>query len=263
MTNSAEKRWYPNADWWADSGAVASLDFGLAGTFEDFEGAFRLIHDQYVWRRYMTPAPSGLRMNLHNLLPSTKVVVAKAGARDEAFGAELGRLRDRGRRVTEAAALAIDPDYRACGVAILVRLLRLATLHAARIARADDLCFLLHPRHRGFYQNLFPFRWFKERRAYPRVRGPRAVGVRLDLALIRALLTTEREGLTAGPCTNFLCGPDAYRDVMARLRRDLPRSGLTPPEWARLFAGVEQPAPEPSTFDLTAVGAVHSDPGGR
>lgn len=274
----------PPAAWFAEDDTVRALDFGLAVTFGDFEEALRLLHDQYVWRGYMAPEPSGRRLSLHNALPTTKLLVAKADSRvvgtltvfvdsclglpmDEAFGEELGGLRQRGRRLAEASSLAVDQGYRSSGVAILVRLLRVAVLYAARVARLDELCFTLNPRHREFYERLFPFRWFKEPRPYRRVQGPPPFGVRLDLALVRALLRAERAGLSPGPHSHFLCGPETYGQVMARLRRDLPRAALTPPEWARLFsdAGQQEAAgADPSTVHLGALlGAVHTNAGGH
>jgi N-acyl amino acid synthase FeeM len=70
----------PEADaaWCAETPAIRALHFGLATSLEDFDGAFRLLHDRYVWRRYMPPETSGRRVGAHNLLPSTKVIVARA-----------------------------------------------------------------------------------------------------------------------------------------------------------------------------------------
>lgn len=264
--------------WWADEPAGPPLDVGLARTVADFDGALRLLHDQYVSRGYIRPLPCGRRVGLHHVFPSTKVVVVKREARvigtitlvedsclglptDEAFGAELGRLRDRGRRLAEGGSLAVDPTARSSSAAVIIRLLRMATIYAASIARADDFCFVVHPRHRAFYLRLFPFREFRERRAYPRLPGmPPVVGFRLDLRLIRALIRTERSGLSAGPLPRFLFGPTACGEVMARLRCDLPASSLSPPEWARLFvtASLDTPDhPAPSAIDVAAViGAV-------
>jgi hypothetical protein len=281
--------------WWEDAGPVASLGFGLAVTLDDFDAAFRFLHDRYVATGAMAPEASGRRLNLHNLLPSTKVLLAKAGGRvvgtmtmvedwrlglpmDEAFGAELGRLRGRGRRLAEAASLTIDPAYRACGVAILVRLFRLVMLCATRIARADDLCFVVHPRYGPFYGRLFPFQRFRRTASYRRMANRPVIGLRLDLHLIRALIRTERAGLSAGPQTRFMCGPDVCRDLLTRLRQELPRSSLTPLEWARLFAEANGPeaaraeaadrdtrsadvGPERATL-AAPVSAVHSEPGG-
>lgn len=281
--------------WWEDEGPVASVDFGLAVTLDDFDAGLRFLHDRYVETRAMTPEASGRRLNLYNLLPSTKVFLAKASGRvvgmmtmvadsplglpmDEAFGAELGRLRDRGRRLAEAGSLTIHPAYRACGVAILVRLFRLVMLCATRIARADDLCFVVHPRYGPFYGRLFPFERFRRTATYRRMANRPVIGLRLDLHLVRALIRTERAGLSAGPQTRFMCGPEACRALLTRLRRELPRSGLTPPEWARFFAethGPETAQAEHRGCDtrsadlsgesatLTAlVSAVHSESGG-
>jgi hypothetical protein len=189
------------------------------------------------------------------------------------FGTELGRLRERGLRLAEGASLAIDPAYRTAGVAILVRLLRMATLYAARIARLDELCFVLRPRHRDFYLTLLPFRLFTARRGYRRLDGADVIGLHLDLALVRALIRIERAGLSAGPSSHFLCASQAHREVIGRMRRDLPRSGLTPLEWACLFSddsrpdgggGQEACGAVLSTVELGAlVGAVHSEPGGQ
>jgi len=268
--------------WWAETEAVAQLDFGLAVAPGDFDGAFRLLHDQYVWRGYMTAASSHRRFNTHNFLSTTKVFVARSPEGvvatvtvvedsrlglpvDEALGADLGRLRARGRRVGEAGSLAVDAAYRSHGVAILVRLYRLAVLYAASIARLDDLAFVVHPRHRAFYLTLLPFREFSGTRRYRRLDGAPVIGLRLDLALVRALIRTERAGLSAGPRTQFLCGPEIYGPVMARLRQDLPRSALTPLEWARLLATADPPAAERSSVALGALVATQctAQPGGH
>jgi len=247
-----ERRSAGAAPWWEETPALASLDFGLATTPRDFEGAFRLLHDRYVWRGYMAPEASGQRLGAHNLLPSTKVILARSGDRmvgtvtlvedsclglpmDEAFGAELGRLRERGCRLAEAASLAVGRTEGASGVAVVVRLLRLAILYAARIARRDRLCFTVTPRHRDFYPRLFPMRRFKESRTYRRVNAAQVLGLYLDLRLVRALIRMERAGLSTGPAGRFLCGP-ATSEITTRLRRDLPRTALTPAEWARVFA---------------------------
>ncbi len=272
----------PPAAWFDEDETVRALDFGFAVTFADFEAALRLLHDRYVWRGYMAPDPSGRRLSLHNALPTTKLVVAKAEGRvvglltvfedsclglpmDEAFGAELGRLRERGRRLAEASSLTVEPNYRSSGIPISVRLLRVGVLYAARIAYLDELCFTLHPRHREFYERLFPFCWFAEPRPYRRLHVPPVYGLRMDLALVRALCRAERAGLSPGPNSHFLCGPESDQ-VVARLRRDLPRSALTPSEWARLFADAGERGPEHAesrTTQLEAlVGAVHTNAGG-
>jgi hypothetical protein len=267
------------ASWWRETEPVASLDFGLAATFADLDGALRLLHDRYVATGAMPPEASGRRVNVHNVLPSTKVFVARAGSRvvatltmvedsrlglpmDEAFGGELGRLRERGRRIAEAAALTIDPAYRAAGVPIIVRLFRLVMLCATEIAGLDDVCFVVHPRYGGFYGRLFPFRRLPGTRTYRRMARRPVIGLRMDLHLVRALIRTERAGLSAGPQTRFMAGPEARRAVMAHLGKALPRSRGSLWGWARFFASAAATAscqPDPSSL-LTAaiVGAMTS-----
>jgi hypothetical protein len=274
----AQRRPLSKAAWWAED---TDVDVGLARTRADFDAAFRLVHDQYVHRGFVPPEASGRRVGVHALLSSTKVLVATIDGRvvgtmtviedsrlglpmDMAFAVELGRLRGRGRRLAESGALAVEEAGRRQSAAILIRLYRMAMLYVAAIARLDDLCFVVHPRHEAFYRSLFPFEQFRERRLYAPMKGvPPAAGFRLDLGLARAVVRAERWDLSAGPLCRFLFGPTAYRDVMRRLRRDLAASVLTPTEWAGLFADAARPAPNPSERRFKAVvGAVHSEPGG-
>ena len=251
-TEQREAKPAADAAWWAETPAIAALDFGLATSLEDFDGAFRLLHDRYVWRRYMPPETSGRRVGPHNLLPSTKVIVARAGDQvvgtvtvledsclglpmDEAFAPELGRLRQRGRRLSEVASLAVNPPAGVSGVAIVVRLLRLAIVYATRIARCDWLCSVVRPRHRHFYPKFFPVRRFDGWRSYRRVNGAEVLGFCIDLRLVRALIRMERAGLSHGPGIRFVCGPQVD-EITTRLRQDLPRTALTPPDWGKVFA---------------------------
>lgn len=259
----------PNASWFEETPAIAAIDVGLATSVEDFEAAFRLLHDRYVWRSYMAPEPSGRRVGVHNMLPSTKVVVVRAADRivgtltvledsclglpmDEAFGDQLGRLRERGRRIAEAASLAVGRTETVPGLAIVLRLLRAAIVYAARIARRDELCFTVRPRHRDFYLKLFPLCILGDPRSYRRINGADVFGVRLDLRLVRALIRAERAGMSAGPVSAFLCGPHTTA-ITARLRCDVPRSTLTPPEWSRLFADGGERTSEAAAFAATAL----------
>lgn len=240
--------------WWADDGREGPLEFRMAGDTDAFDGAFRLVHDQYVWRGYMAPHQSGWRLSLHNALPSTKVFVAKAGARligtltliqdspiglpmEEIYQEELKGLRDQGRHMAEVSALAIDPTLRASGVAILMRLVRMLVLYAAEFGRLDDLCIAVNPRHVEFYRKFLHFRPFGQLKHYRKVNGAPAIALRLDLGLVRALIEVVHSG---HPCLDelygFFFGPENYRGVMAQLRRDVPRSALTPQLFAHFFA---------------------------
>jgi N-acyl amino acid synthase FeeM len=184
--------------WWEEDEVVASLDFGLATATDDFEGAFRLLHDQYVRIGYMSPHPTRRRVGIFNTVPSTKVFVAKDGDRvvgtvtlvrdspvglpmDQVYREEVSRFRAPGRRLGEASTLTVDAGYRDSGVAILMRLYRLLSVYATSIARLHDLCMVVRRHHVRFYRTLFPFRQIGPARPYPRLNGAPVVGFRADL----------------------------------------------------------------------------------
>src|SRR5882724_13238169 len=128
------------ACWFEQDDRAEGLDFGLATDRDTFEQAFRLQHDQYVAQGYMDPHPTGLRLNIHSALPSTRVFVAKADGRvvgtmtlivdsqlglpmDQIYAGDLGGIRSERHQLTEASGLALDPDCQRSGVAILMRLI--------------------------------------------------------------------------------------------------------------------------------------------
>lgn len=240
--------------WVVEDEVVASLDFGLARGADDFDGAFRLLHDRYVENGYMAPHPSGRRLGVYNALPSTKVFVARAEGRvvgtitlvqdsalglpmDQIYREELDALRARGRRLGEASTLTVDPAYRTSGFAILMRLYRMLIIYAAKIARLNDMCLSIAPHHGRFYRTFFGVRQIGPMRAYPRVNGLRAIGLCGDLSVTRALIRVAQAGLTVQSPYDFIAGSPHYAQVLARLRRDLPGSSLTADQVEHFFTG--------------------------
>jgi hypothetical protein len=239
--------------WWADDELSDSIDCRLAGGSADLDAAFRLVHDQYVARGYMSPHPSGRRLSLHHALPTTKVFVAYRGAEpvgtlsliqdsaigvpmDDAYRQELATLREWNRSFAEVSALAIATEHRALGLAVLVRLVRMLVLYAAEFARLDALCIAVNPRHVDFYRRAFEFTVFGQLREYEKVNGAPAVALRVDLAKARVAVA-ERHTRTLGGFCEFLVRQPSYETVTARLRHDLPRSVLTPEQFHRFFVG--------------------------
>jgi hypothetical protein len=241
---------------WTDDAALGRFRFGVARETSVLDAAFRLVHDQYVWRGFMTaPHPSGRRVNLRHALPSTRVFVASDGARvvgtvstimdsplglplDEVFADRLDGARRRGRRIVEVSALAMDADRRAHGIPVLMRLLRLVVLHAAEVARLDDLCLVVRPQHAEFYQQFFACEILGAPRDYEKVHIDGAVMLHLDLNEVRALIRAIHAGEVAPTEVQaFLYGPEAHRTVLAQLRRELPIASLTAEQFARFFRG--------------------------
>jgi hypothetical protein len=240
--------------WWSEDEVVAGLDFGLATETRDFDGAFRLLHDNYVRDGHMTPHPAGRRVSVFNAVPSTRVFVAREGDRvvatvalvpdspiglpmDQVYGEELSASRARGLRLAEAGTLSVDAGYRASGAAILARLFRLLCLYAAEVARLDHLVMVVAPHHRRFYETCFPIRQFGSLRPYPRINGTRVIGLAGDLARTRALLRDADAGRALGSFQDFFFAPRECRPALVRLHRDRARAVLTPAQVAHFFAG--------------------------
>ncbi|HET8577684.1 MAG TPA: hypothetical protein VFO18_11335 [Methylomirabilota bacterium] len=225
--------------WWDEDRLTESLDLGLATERDTLEQAFRLVHDQYVARGYMAPCPSGRRLSLHNALPSTRVFVARSGGRvvgtvtlipdsplglpmSEIYGDELQALRDSGRRLAEASALVIDPEFKRIGMAILMRLIRTMVVYAAQTAGLEDLCIAINPHHAALYRKAFDFETIGTIKQYGKVNGAPAIALRLDLGLVRLVireLEDEHPGLAA--VYGFLFGPEACHEVRDRISVDL------------------------------------------
>ncbi len=237
---------------WTDDRLHGYVDFALARGIQTFDAAFRLVHDQYVWRSYMKPRRSGRRLSVHHALPTTKVFVAQTGCQvvgtvtliqdsliglpmDDLYRAELALLRENGRLVAEASALALHPDYRSTGVAILLRLIRMLVIYAAEVARLDDLCIVVNPRHVGFYRRFLEFERFGRLTSFAKVNGAPAAALRLDLHFVRDVIDRVQgaEGGRDEVC-DFLFGPDNYQRVMDRLLRNLCEPALTR-EWFSYF----------------------------
>ncbi len=227
---------------------AASFEVGLATAFEDFDSAFRLVHDQYVARGYMAPSPTGRRLTPYHALPGTRVFIARSSSQvvgtvslvpdspelmpcDALYHRELAPLRAAGRRLGEVSSLAVDDGRRAPGLSIVRSLVQVVAIYASRIARVDDLCITVNPRHAKFYEALLGFQRFGAPKAYGAVRGAPAVAMRLDL--VRNLSSTVSSEVFPFAAALFTRAEVAR--VLAGLERDVDRATVTPAEltsWA-------------------------------
>ena len=239
--------------WWEDDALKGAIDFGLATDRDAFEQAFRLVHDQYVTRGYMSPHPAGWRLSLHNALSATKVVVARTGGRvvatvtlipdsplglpmSEIYGGELQSLREEGRRIGEVSALVVDPEFKRFGMSILMRLVRMMVIYAAEAAQLTDLCIAINPHHAAVYRKAFTFETIGPVRQYGKVNGAPAVALRLDLGLVRALISALAEGLqVVNPVYRFLFSEETCREVLARITSDLYRGTFSREDFKYFF----------------------------
>jgi hypothetical protein len=236
VSRPTPKRSRLKAGWFENDQIADGLDFGLATDRSSLEQAFRLQHDQYVAQGYMDPHPSNWRLSIHNALPATRVFVARSKDRvvatmtliadspvglpmDEIYADELRRLRDLGRDLAEVSGLAMDPDYQASGVAVLLRLVRMLVVYAAQVE--SDLCIAVNPRHCAFYRKAFHFQDIGGLKQYRSQRASCRCAC-LDLCLARSLIRELRDGHPMiSEVHGFLFSPENLGPVLARLNEDL------------------------------------------
>ena len=229
------------ACWFEEDRFADGLDFGLATDRDTLEQAFRLQHDQYVAQGYMDPHPSGWRLSIHNALPLTGVFVARSGHQvvgtmtlivdsalglpmDEIYADDLLGLRRERSGLTEFSGLALHPDYKSSGVAILLRLIRMIVLHAIQVLHLSDVCIAINPRHAAFHRKAFYFRDIGGLKQYGKVNGAPAVALRLDLDLLRGFISELRAGRpVASEVYSFLFRPRSVELTMTRLAHDVAR----------------------------------------
>ena len=116
-----------------------NLVLKIAETRDELEACFSLLHDAYVSSGYMKPHPSGLRVTVYHALPTTTTLCAKFDGkvvgtlsivREGVFGFpmqsvfDLEAVRTQGGNIAEISALAIHPDFRKTGGAILFPLMK-------------------------------------------------------------------------------------------------------------------------------------------
>jgi hypothetical protein len=216
---------------------VGALDFGLAVDGSTLERAFHLQHDQYVAHGYADAYPAGWRAGLHNALSATRVFVARAGERvvgtmtliadsplglpmDALYPTELRELRETRGKLAEISALAIDHEYQAHGIQILLRLTRMLLLYAAQTK--SDLCIAVNPHHAAFYRKVLQFKPLGGLRKYRKVHGAPAIALRFDLSIARLLMAKRRDGpRMVNAVHEFFFHPATVQAILARLVADL------------------------------------------
>jgi hypothetical protein len=245
---------------WLSGETQRDVTFGLANGLRAFDRAFRLVHDQYVRRRYADPHPSGRHVTVHHRLSSSRVFVAEAGRdvigtvtliedsdaglpMDEIYRDELQPLRSGRHRIAEVSSLATRPSSRAAGLHVLLGLMRLLVIYAAEFARLDDLCIAVNPRHVVFYTRVLQFRQFGPVRSFPKVNGAPAVALRLELGLVRNLIRIGEEGhVFRDELYWFLFGRPNVQEAVRRLASTLPGSILKPSQLVALTGAFASPS---------------------
>ncbi|MFL5815764.1 MAG: N-acyl amino acid synthase FeeM domain-containing protein [Bdellovibrionia bacterium] len=173
----------------------------LAETSEEYEGAFRVLHDSYVEKGFCSPQPSGMRLILHHALPTTSVVIAKKGTRvvgtltlvrDNKLKLpiekewNLSKLRVGARRIAEITCFAIDPAFRRANHGnVFFPLLRFMYEYATQYFGTDYLAVVIDPKDKDFYEGILFFKPV-DNRVVDDYLGAPAIAQFLDLKKARA-----------------------------------------------------------------------------
>ena len=170
----------------------------IAETREELEACFKLLHDAYVSSGFMKPAASGLRATIYHALPTTTTLCAKFDGevvgtlsliRESVFGFplqaifDLKEIRLRGGKIAEVSALAVHPDFRKTGGAILFPLMKFMYEYCTTFFDTRHLVIAVHPTRIEMYESLLFFKRLTENEVanYDFANGAPAVGASLDL----------------------------------------------------------------------------------
>lgn len=183
----------------AREAANNSIRIERAVSAEDLRAAYKLVHDVFVFQKYITPQNSGMRIRIYEALPEMATFVAKVDDQvvgvmslvpdsaelglpsDRVFGKELGRLRKMGRRVSEVTNLAVAEEY--CKSSVLLELSRCICAHAVN-SGVDDMFIAISPGHSAFFETILQFDAWGEARNYGHDVVDMVEGKRLDVNAI-------------------------------------------------------------------------------
>jgi GNAT superfamily N-acetyltransferase len=184
------------------------LTLKIAETREELEACFEILHDAYVAAGFMQPHPSGLRVTVYHALPTTTTLCAKwdgrvvgtiSMIRDGVFGFplqsifDLADVRSREGQIAEISALAVHPDFRKTGGAILFPLMKFMYEYCRAYFDTRHLVIAVNPDRIEMYESLLFFERLQEQVVgnYDFANGAPAVGATLDLRRAPELFKRE------------------------------------------------------------------------
>lgn len=181
-----------------DPAPDSRLELKIADTKEELEACFRILHDAYVASGFMKPDPSGMRVTLYHALPTTTTLCAKYDGRvvgtismirEGVFGFplqsvfELEHVRAKGGNIAEISALAVHPDFRKTGGAILFPLMKFMHQYCTEYFDTRHIVIAVNPEKVELYEALLFFGRLQEKVVdnYDFANGAPAIGAELDL----------------------------------------------------------------------------------
>jgi GNAT superfamily N-acetyltransferase len=187
------------------------LQLKIAETQEELEECFHILHDAYVASGFMKPDPSGLRCTPYHALPTTttlcaiydgRVVGTISMIREGVFGFplqsvfDLEGIRAKGGNIAEISALAVHPDFRKTGGAILFPLMKFMHEYCTSYFDTRHLVIAVNPEKIELYEALLFFKRLQEKVVdnYEFANGAPAVGATLDLKLAAEIFRVGYKG---------------------------------------------------------------------
>ncbi len=179
------------------------LELKIADTREELEACFTLLHDAYVDAGFMKPDPSGMRVTLYHALPTTTTLCAKWDGkvvgtisliRESAIGFplqaifDLTDVRAKEGNIAEVSALAVHPDFRKTGGAVLFPLMKFMYEYCTTFFDTRHLVIAVNPNRIEMYESLLVFERLTATTVdnYDFANGAPAVGASVDLSVAPA-----------------------------------------------------------------------------
>lgn len=179
-------------------GRVEACVVDIAVSAEERRQAAGLVAQMYRAEGYLPRSEDAATefYGLHHLLDEAVVFIARKGDRvvgtltvvtdspaglplETLYGTEVTDLRRRGRKLCELCSLAVDPDMRRAGSAVILRLFRAAFLYLYHLTPVEDVLITLKPSHRDFYTRWIGFEPFGPHRLDSRFADASTVCMRL------------------------------------------------------------------------------------
>ncbi len=168
----------------------------IAETLDEYQQAFRLVHDAYANLKYIKPSKDfPYYYTPFSILPNTCIFIFKSGSSviatltqihdtpehglpmDKIYKHEIDSLRNKGRTVVELSAFVTAKRYRMRN--IMISLCK-TMFEYSKANNISDICIMVNPKHVSFYTRIFLFMPFGPERYYESVGAP-AVALRVNM----------------------------------------------------------------------------------
>lgn len=198
---------------------------------DELTRALELVHDNYVRCGYIKPSPSGMRLNIHYIAPTTRTFVTVLDNKiiatislfcdsplglpmDDLYGAELLPLRQQGRHIAEVGMLADGGRSLSVAFPVMMELMK-RIYWTGRDTGLSDLLVTVNPKHRVFYKRIFCFEKFGAEKSYEAFDNAPVVLLRMNLSVLKKRDFQQRR-MRQAVFSPFPEGPEFEGDYQMR-----------------------------------------------